>query len=214
MYKYNDGLESGGRHPRLYLVKNGKVEKFVGQNISDFCAVAAEQYKKNGKWSNTTYSLELAPGVRPLYFISPLHGVWGDNFTSWGEVMESLGLSIEVVQGLIRAEYPTAAERFDKLDEFTLAIEVAGVTTEIVIISFGSPTNRAISEGYWESPKSSKTSDGQAVTIAPFRGDGDNDWYHPVVIEPEGSSILSAKHSPGMHGGYWAIEVIVPMKMS
>jgi len=210
MYKYNDGLCNAGRRPRLYLAKGGEVVKFAGANIPEFCAIATSHYEKNGKWSNTTYQLDLVPGVRLLHFLSPMHGTWGDNLGSWGEVAEQLGLPVDVAQTLIRSEYKGTAERLDKLEEFALAIEAEGHETETVVISFGSPTNRSISEGYWEKPKSSQTSDGRTVTVEPSKGEYGADWYKPVVVEPEGAKVISARHSPGMHGGYWTIEVVVP----
>ena len=208
MYSYNDGLCAAGRRPRLYLAKGGEVCKFSGENIPGFCAIATSQYEKRGKWSNTTYQLDLVPGVRPLYFLSPMHGTWGDNLGSWGEVVETLGLPVDIAQAIIRAEYKTTAERLDKLEEFALAVEAEGYETETVVISFGSPTNRAIREGYWGSPKSGQTSDGRKVVIEP--GNGVRGWNNPVVIEPEGTKVLSSRYSPGMHGGYYTIEVVVP----
>jgi len=214
MYSYNDGLRPGGRRPRLYLAKGGEVKKFLGENIPGYCAIVTAQYEKNGKWSNTTYQLDLAPGVRPLYFLSPMHGTWGDDLGSWGEVAETLGLPVDVAQAIIRAEYPKTAERLDKLEDFALAVEAQGNATETVVISFGSPTNRAIREGYWSSPKSSQTSDGRKVTVEPSKGEYGADWYKPVVVEPEGAKVISVRHSPGMHGGYWTIEVAVSIAAS
>ena len=210
MYKYNDGLCSAGRTPRLYLAKGSEVKKFAGANISGFCAIATSRYEKNGKWSNTTYQLDLVPGVRPLYFLSPMHGTWGDDLGSWGEVAEALGLPVDVAQTIIRNEYKATAERLDKLEEFALAVEAQGNETETVVVSFGSPTNRAISEGYWEDPKSSKASDGRAVTVEPGKSAG---WGKPAIVEPEGAKVISSRHSPGMHGGYWTIEVVVPIEV-
>ncbi|MCX6737008.1 MAG: hypothetical protein NTW73_02930 [Candidatus Parcubacteria bacterium] len=208
MYQYCDKLAPAGRYPCLYLAKGGEVKKFKGENISDFCCIATEQYSKNGKWSSTTYQLELSPGVRPLYFLSPMHGTWGDDLKSWGEVVEKLSLPVDVAKAIIGTEFKTTANRLDKLEEFALATETEEVTTETVIISFGSPSNRAIREGYWEEPKSSQTSNGQTVTVAPGV---DADWGNPSVVEPEGAKVISSRHVPGMHGGYWTVEVIVPI---
>jgi len=178
----------------------------MGENIPGYAAIAASRYEKNGKWSNTTYQLELAPGVRPIQFLSPMHGTWGDEFGSWGDVAQDLALPIEVVKKIIAGEYPATAERLNKLEEFSIEIENSGAQSETVIISFGSPTNRAIKEGYWKQPKSSQTSDGRTVTVAPGSNGG---WDNPVIIEPDGAKIISSTHSPGMHGGYWTIEVEV-----
>jgi hypothetical protein len=187
------------------------VRKFEGNNIPGFCAIATQEYEQRGKWSNTTYTLELAPGVRALYFLSPLHGTWGDNLGSWGEVAEKLGLPVDVAQAIVRAEYARTAERLDKLEEFALAVEAEGKTTETVVISFGSPTNRAIKEGYWAAPKSGQTSDGQTVTVVPAEGRYGPDWNNPSVVEPEEAKVISSRHYPGMYGGYWTIEVAVPI---
>ena len=139
MYNYNEGLLPAGRRPRLYLAKGGEIVKFAGANIPPFFPIATEKYEKSGKWSNTTYQLDLVPGVRTLHLVSPMHGVWGDNLGSWGEVAEKLGLPVDVAQTLIRGEYKTTAERLEKLEEFALAVEAQGATTETVVISFGSP---------------------------------------------------------------------------
>lgn len=212
MYEYNDGLRPGGRRPRLYLAKGGEVQKFTGSNIEGFCAVATSQYSKSGKWSSTTYQLDLAPGVRPLYFLSRLHGTWGDGLGSWGEVAEQLGLPIETAKAIVTAEYSDTASRLNRLEEFAVANEQQGAETEVVVVSFGSPINREIRAGYWGKPKIGQSSDSRTVTIEPGKGEFGPDWYKPNVVEPEGAKIIASRHSPGMHGGYWAIEVAVPIK--
>ncbi|OGG72534.1 hypothetical protein A3A38_01970 [Candidatus Kaiserbacteria bacterium RIFCSPLOWO2_01_FULL_53_17] len=211
MYEYNDGLRPAGRNPRLYLAKGSEVRKFTGENIPGFSAVASSRYEKRGKWSNTTFQLDLAPGVRPLHFLSPMHGTWGDNLGSWGEVAEQLGLPVDVAQAIVRREYPSTGERLDKLEQFALATETEGAATEVVVISFGSPTNRAIREGYWKKSKSSQSSDGRRVTVEPGMGEYGAEWGKPVVVEPERAKVLSSRHTPGMHNGYWTIEVAVPI---
>lgn len=246
-YGYSDGLHNAGRTPRLYLAKGGEIRKFTGENlVLGWYAVVTAKYTKNGKWSNTRYQLDLAPGVRPLYFLSPMHGTWGDNLGSWGDVAEQLGLPVDVAQTIIRNQYKATAERLDKLEEFALAVEAQGNETETVVISFGSPTNRSIREGYWEKPKSSQASDGRAVTVVPGSMSADEadrrarewgekcgyavdslevarfreeltarvGWDYPATVEPEGAKVLSSRHSPGMHGGYWTIEVVVPVAAS
>lgn len=210
-YEYNDGLLPAGRLPRLYLAKGGEVMKFTGSNIFGFCAIAKSKFEKNGKWSNNTYQIDLGPGVRALHFVSPMHGVWGDNLGSWGEVAEKLGLPVDVAQTIIRSEYKGTAERLDKLEEFALSVESQGATTETVVISFGSPTNRSIADGYWEKSKSSEASDGRIVTVEPGKNEYGADWSNPFVVVPEGAKVLSSHHKPGMHGGYWTIEVVVPI---
>lgn len=208
--KFNDGLCSGGRRPRLYLAKGGEVKKFVGEAIPGFCVIVTQRFERNGKWSNTDWSLSLAPGVRPLIFLSPLHGNWGDEFTSWGEVCQKLGLPIEVAQEVVRKEYPRTGERLDQAEAFAIASEEAGKSSETVIVSFGSPTNRQAQEGFWSSPKKGVTSDGREVIVRPSEGEYGPNWSEPIVVAPEGATILSSRHRSGMKGGYYTVEVLVP----
>lgn len=208
MYTWNDGLKPGGRTPKLYLAKGGEVVKFKGVNIPNFCAIAAQKYEAGGKWSNTTYRLELAPGVRAIYFLSPLHGTWGDDIENWGQACETLALPIEKVQRILREEYPRTAKRFDDLEAFVAS---TGVDTdvEVVLVSFGSPNARDVREGYWAKPKSSRASDGRTVTVRPVEGPYGPEWAKAEVVAPKGAKIISTRHSPGMKGGYWTIEVAV-----
>lgn len=211
-YKYNDGLCPGGRRPRLYLARGGEAKKFAGQNVPGYCAVTTAQYHQNGKWSSTDYVLDLAPGVRPLKFLSPLHGTWGDGLSSWGEVAEALGLPVGAAQELVRAEYPKTGERLDRAEEFALAAEEGGGSSETVIVSFGAPGQSAVAAGYWSEPKKGRTSSGAEVVVRPGPGEHGPDWSRPEVVAPQGGRVISSRHTPGMRGGYWAVEVLVPMR--
>lgn len=184
--------------------------RFEEANIPGFCAIAAQKHERNGKWSNTTYTLELAPGVRAMEMLSPLHGTWGDNLPSWGAVAQELGLPVAVAQEIVRAEYPDTARRLDDLESFAAEVEESGTGIETVIISFGSPTLRQMAEGWWCAPKCAQTSEGREVRVVP-----DGAWGAPKIVSPtpEGAKLISARHTPGMHGGYWAIEVAVPIKI-
>src|SRR3990167_7987033 len=106
-YKWNDGLLPGGRTPRLYLARGGEAVKFLGENIPGICEIAAAIYDKNVKWSctRTRFTLLLAPGVRALKMVSPLHGVWGEGLGSWADAAKELSLPLERAQAIVRAEY-------------------------------------------------------------------------------------------------------------
>jgi hypothetical protein len=211
-YEYNNGLCPAGRRPRLWLTtpdKSGAI-KFIGENIPNIAVIATAVYEKCGRWSNTTYGLELAPGVRPLYLLSPMHGRWGDDLASWGEVIEKLGVPVALARDIIRAEYPSTADRLDEVEKFALVHEEKGVDTETVVISFGSPTRRQRDEGFWESPKEATASDGSLVRVGP--GPEPNGWFEPVLIDgPPGSQVINSIHRPGMGGGYYSVSVLVPL---
>lgn len=136
--EFNDGLCSGNRRPRLYLaLPNGDVVKFEGVNVPNVCAVLTAQYEKNGKWSNTTYSVGLVDGVRPLHFLSPLHGVWGDKFASWEDLANALSLPIVSAQHIVRTEYTSTAKRLDAVEEFTASESSSESSTgEVFFVNF------------------------------------------------------------------------------
>jgi hypothetical protein len=210
-FNYNDGMCSGGRRPRLYFAKGRQAFKFEGTNIPEFAAISRTNHQKNGKWSNTDYVFTLAPGVRGLYFLSPLHGTWGDEFTSWGELAHKLALSVDVAQAIVRIEYAKTADRLDRLESFSAAMELSASDMEVVVISFGSPHDESANAGYWNQQKETQTTDGSVVLVRPFIGDRGPDWSKAEVVEPEGAKVVSAQHTAGMRGGYWAIEVAVPV---
>ena len=112
---------------------------------------------------------------------------------------------VEVAQKIVREEYPRTERRLDELEEFAQSLPQGEIET--VIVSFGSPSNRPIAEGWWDAPKSATTSWGAKVVVQPG---GEKGWASPEVIEPKESKIISSRSSPGMHGGYVTVEVAVP----
>lgn len=211
-FTWRDGLRPGGRRVRLYLARAGEAVKFDGDSIDGWCQIAAHRSARSGKWSSTEYTLLLSPGVHPIEFLSPLHGTWGQEFQSWGEASEHLSLPVEKCQEIVRAEYPDTADRLDQVEKFALSHEEKGKQVEIVLVCFGSPTNRQIAAGWWKEPKSARTADGEVtVTVAPTIGDDDRpEWSKPVVVTPADATIVSSRHRSGMHGGTWTVEVGVP----
>ena len=213
-YDFNDGLRPGRRRPRLYLARGGEVRKFTGDVLPGFCAIVTSWFTKNGDWSNTQYKIALAPGVRAIEFMSPLHGTWGDDVPSWGAAAEWLQLPVETVREIVRAEYPRTAERLDQLEAFAADVAQEKMTVETVIVSFGSPMNKEIRDGFWEKPKKARTTDGREVIVQPGQGRHGPDWAEAVAVAPEGAKVLAARHKPGIHGGHWHIEVAVPVQQS
>lgn len=208
---WSDGRHCGGRFERLYFAKGGQAHKFSGETIPGVAVVVGSSYNKNGKWSSTTYKLELAPGVAPVRLCSPLHGTWGETLTGWAAAMAELGLPYEATREIVLAEYPKTAARLDAVEAALEAIETTASDSEIVSIAFGAPTNRQAAEGYWGAIKVGATSTGNRVEIAPgTEPDGAIDWNNPVVVAPAGAAIVGVRHSPGHHGGYWHVDVACP----
>jgi len=119
--KYNDGLCSGGRRPRLYLLRGDVATKFEGRNIFGLVCIQTEKFEKNGKWSATDYSLLLGKGVTALLMLSPLHGTWGDDLPTWAACAQKVGLSIEAAKKVVSKEYPRTSTRLDAVEAFALA---------------------------------------------------------------------------------------------
>lgn len=118
-YNYDNGLRSGGRRPRLWFARGEEVLKFSGKTETGWYAVTREEYIKNGKWSKTEYVLLLADGVRAIELLSPLHGTWGQDLSSWGEVSKKLGISLINARKIVRDAYPPQALKFDEIESFT-----------------------------------------------------------------------------------------------
>jgi len=102
---FNDGIESRSRHTRLLLYTRNNVYQFNGSSIEGVCAIiGTPQYHKNGKWSSTTYRIQLAAGVKHSQIRQGWDsGLYVDNHTSMKDIASDLGL--EGVQPYAVEEY-------------------------------------------------------------------------------------------------------------
>lgn len=215
---WSDGLGPRSRSPFLLLIKGDEIVAFDGKDISGLVVVRGTDYEKNGKWSHTTYRLAVADGVRHIAgrsgwntgrFVEGLGEAVGCSTPdTWAETAEALGVSVPSAMEFLRSWRPKAAEKLDEVEQSLMALEeVSEQETDsvMVTVSFGSPTNRAIREGFWESPKGIPGYD--AEIRLKDRGQGWNEGNIEVV--GISGTILSVKHSSGMHGGYYAVSVAV-----
>lgn len=112
---------------------SGDLTEFRGQSLPGLVAVIGEAYRKNGKWSATTYRLAVAQGVR---FVSGLDG-WESGLLSdgigaatkrpadsWTDLEVALGATTETIQQWVRRCAPRTARA---LDERAVALEGLGV---------------------------------------------------------------------------------------
>jgi putative CRISPR-associated protein (TIGR02620 family) len=76
--RFNDGRKSRGHRDLLFVGVGPAVHRFAGQHIPGVVAVARSDYEKNGKWSNSTYYLRLAPGA--WHLVSGNDWETGDRF--------------------------------------------------------------------------------------------------------------------------------------
>ncbi len=147
-YSYNDGLKNAGRTPKLWIVHRGQVHTFMGSAIPGVVAVTSTSYQKNGKWSNTTYHLELAEDATPCYLLAPMHGqVWPENdrMVAYERFMREFGatLSFESFDIALRRDYPRSRARMIEGEKATESLDTSGSgEAEMVEISTCKSCNR------------------------------------------------------------------------
>jgi len=215
---WSDGIGSRSRSPFLLFVRGDEIISFGGSDIPGVVVVRGTDYTKNGKWSHTTYRLQLADGIRHIAgrdgwetgrFAEGLASAAGCKTPdTWADTAKALGVSVPSAMEFLRSWRPKAAEKLDEVEQALAKLEeVSEQETDsvIVTVSFGSPTNRDIREGYWESPKG--IPDYNAEIRLKDRSQGWNEGNIEVV--GISGTVLSVKHSSGMHGGYYGVSVAV-----
>lgn len=205
----------------LLLVKGEEIVSFGERTMPGWVVVLGTDYRQNGKWSHTTFRLELAVGVRAIAghngwetgrFVEGLRSAVRGNepIDRWPDLANALGVSVPAAMSFLRQWRPKAAEALDIVDAQLEALEAsvpAGevVDTVTITVSFGSPTNRAIADGWWSAPKQITGQKAQLRLIDSTKG-----WEKGnVVVVGMTGTVLSAVSSSGMHGGYRAVTVAV-----
>jgi len=208
-----------GRGAWLLFVRGDEIIPFKGQDISGVVVVRGTDYEKAGRWSHTTYRLDVADDVRHIAgrmgwetgrFVEGLGSAVGCKTPdTWVDVAVALGVSVPSAMEFLRSWRPKAADKLDEVEQALVALEEASAELEadsvIVTVSFGSPTNRAIREGYWESPKGIPDYNAEIRLKDPAQGWSEGN----IEVVGISGTILSVKHSSGMHGGYYAVSVAV-----
>jgi hypothetical protein len=165
-------------------------------------AIIGHDYKKDGKWSHTTYRLTLAAGVRA---IAGYDGWETGKFVvdRWVDVVNALGVNLAEAQRFLSEWRPKAAEALDIAEETlgSIAVESGGFDT--VTVNFGGPTNRQIAAGFWQWPVVVTDNVGKEVGRVQPLFDGKWKTVGPVKI-------LAHEHSSGYHGGYISMRLAVP----
>lgn len=216
--EWSNQIGSRGRGAWLLFVRGDEIISFGGQDIAGVVVVRGTDYKKSGKWSHTTFRLQLADGIREITgrdgwetgrFVEGLGSAAGcATPDTWADTAKAFGVSVPSAMEFLRSWRPKAAEKLDEVEQSLAKLEeVSEQETDsvIVTVSFGSPSNRAISEGYWESPKSI-----QGYNAEIRLKDRDHGWNEGnIEVVGISGTVLSVKHSAGMHGGYYAVSVAV-----
>jgi hypothetical protein len=191
----------------------GRVHVFKGENIPGLVAIVGTDYEKAGKWSHTTYRLELAPRVRAIAgkdgwetgrFVEGLRDAvrFGRPIDRWIDVANALGVTIPEAMRFLREWRPKAAEALDAVEEAIEAVDTAADDgAEIVSISFGGPTRRMREAGFWNWPVL-VILDGQEIgRVTPTEAG----WVPSGQVE-----IMAKEHASGHGGGYVSMRLAVP----
>jgi len=216
--KWSNGLGSRARKAWLILIKGEEIFAFDGQSLPNSVAVLGTEYTKNGKWSETTYSLALFPGVRAIpgrdgwetgTFAEGLASATDKPTQTWADVGEALGVSVPAAMRWLKEWRPRAAEKLDEVEARLAALDEAAeaanaATTVDVTVSFGAPTRRQQEEGFWTMPKFISGYDGGSIELI----DPTGGWtVGNVRIVGAIGTVLSATASSGYRGGYVSVVV-------
>lgn len=207
---YSDKMGHRSRSPWAIVIGPGdKLELFTGESIPGKVAIVGADYTKNGKWSHSTYRLQLASGVRFLpglmgwetgTFVEGLAYATGKITDRWHDVANALGVSLPAAQEFLRAWLPKAAGRLDRIEADLASLDemsTAGVAT--ISISYGAPTRAERNEGFWEWPVRVLDEDGKEVGRI------------STDVGPSGDvRVLNCVRSFGHGGGYISLTLAVP----
>lgn len=119
-WSWNDGIGNRSRRPRcLVVAQNGDVHRFTGQSIPDVVKVLGSDYKKNGKWSNSTFRCISPPGTINISWRQDWET--GETFTQdrWHEIKEWLledapHAKFEQLKDIIMNDFPKVVERLNE----------------------------------------------------------------------------------------------------
>lgn len=125
-FEWSDQMGSRGRASWLLLRKGEELAFFAGATVPGWCVVQTRQFTKNGKWSHTTYRLQLAddvvamPGRLGWESGGFLEGIGAAASQpkpgTWAEAAKCLGVSIDAAKTFLRAHKKVSAEHLDKVE--------------------------------------------------------------------------------------------------
>jgi hypothetical protein len=93
--EWSSMMRNRSRTPQLLVLSEGKLEVFQGKSIPGKVVVTGSHYKKNGKWSGTTYQLVVGKGTILVDYCRPFDG--------WGQTWSDLAMSLKPLNGEIDA---------------------------------------------------------------------------------------------------------------
>lgn len=213
MFTWDNKMGSRSRTAWLLLIKNGTVHVFKGETIRGVCAIVGTDYKKQGKWSHTTFRMELAPGVRAIpgmdgwetgRFVEGLRDAvnYHQPIDRWVDVANALGVTLTEARRFLQEWRPKAAAKLDEVEDALASIdEHTGGDFEIVVVSFGAPTRRRREAGFWSWPVLVLLDNQEIGRLVP-----EGSFYVPSGQV----KLLAMETSSGFGGGYVSMRLAVP----
>lgn len=140
-WEWNDGIGSRSRQPACVVVlPNGECHRFTGVTIPNVAEVVGEKFEKNGKWSNSTYTV-LSPDRSAIVswrqsWEEGLHwpqAYWRDAIM-WVKQQAPLARD-GAIEALIRAEWKQAAAKFDAAADAEARMGAAQADRAVVIVT-------------------------------------------------------------------------------
>lgn len=204
MQEYTFCDEIGSCDAPIYLafIVDGKIIPFNGHSIDKICEISSSKYKKNGKWSNTTYDLLIADNVGIFEYRRPMHNQSFFDIHCWDELLSFIinnthtYVDMNELQLYIHTTFPKVGLRLDNIEQKIPELMV----DEKIVFTFGSPSNKSIQNGFWTNPKEIPNHNGSVSLIDPEKG-----WIKENIEIPDDLYLLSVNRQSGYHGGYVTI---------
>ena len=214
MFTWSDKMGSRSRSAWLLLIdKEGHIHHFTGETIPGVVVVIGHDYEKAGKWSHTTFRMELAPGVRAIAgmdgwetgrFVEGLRDAvnYRQPIDRWADVANALGVTLTEARRFLQEWRPKAAAKLDEVEDALASIdEHTGGDFEIVVVSFGAPTRRRREAGFWSWPVLVLLDNQEIGRLVP-----EGSFYVPSGQV----KLLAMETSSGFGGGYVSMRLAVP----
>jgi hypothetical protein len=223
--QWNDGQGHRDRRAWALILGPGDVARpFTGESIPGVCAAFVAGANKNGKWSSTTYQVELAEGVRLVSghegwdtgtFAEGLASATHREVHRWVDLANVLGVSLRAAQAFLRAWRPKAAEALDRIEADLEALDASAGPdgASVATVSFGSPVSR-IRAAFWAAPVLAIKDGALVGRIRPGRPTWAEEGREVTLVwsnpQSEGAvRVLECVHSSGMHGGTYSLRCAV-----
>jgi hypothetical protein len=204
----------GSRERRNYLVfrTEGRLHLFrTLDTLPKEVGLISMESTKNGKWSSTTYEFLATNDVTPFEIREGWEsGTIIEATTSkyWVDLANFFQVGCGEVHKLFADNpewHPEDARELDRreaiLVKFQELEEQGGTDYEEVTISWGSPTNRSITAGFWE---------GGVEAIYSPSGKTEIVFKDDRLVEGSLCDLVQYQKVGGYHGGYRTLTMLVP----